>query len=93
MTGEMYSFRYVDDLLFCFQHEHEATRFKWMLKERLQKFGSELNEDKTKVCRFGRFARENGRRNKEARTTFNFLGYTFYNRISKANHYTRVTKW
>ena len=27
MKGEMYSYRYADDLLFCFQHEYEAIKF------------------------------------------------------------------
>jgi len=28
IKGEMYSFRYADDLLFCFQHENQAIKFR-----------------------------------------------------------------
>lgn len=87
MKGEMYSFRYADDLLFCFQHQYEAEKFQKMLKERLMKFGLKLNEEKTKLCRFGRFARENSKRYQETRATFNFLGFTFYNGISRNGRY------
>jgi hypothetical protein len=87
MSGEMYSFRYADDLLFCFQHQYEAIKFQEMLKERLQKFGLKLNEAKTKLCRFGRFARENSKRCQEKRATFNFLGFTFYNGYSRTGKY------
>ncbi len=57
MQGEMYSFRYADDILFCFQFRQDAIRFQKMLKERLSQFSLKLNEDKTKLCRFGRYAR------------------------------------
>lgn len=87
MTGEMYSFRYADDNLFCFQHHYEAVKFQEMLKERLQKFGLKLNEAKTKLCRFGKFAKENSEKYHEKRATFNFLGFTFYNGYSRAGKY------
>ena len=108
IKGEMYSFRYADDLLFCFQHENQAMKFKEMLKVRLQKFGLKVNNQKTKLCRFGKFAKENSKRHNENRATFNFLGFTFYNGISRADKYkvgcrteskrlsatmNRVTQW
>lgn len=108
INGEMYSFRYADDLLFCFQHENQAIKFQEMLKNRLQKFGLELNLQKSKLCRFGKFARENSKRQNERRDTFSFLGFTFYNGISRNGKYkvgcrteskrlsaamNRVTKW
>lgn len=108
MRGEMYSYRYSDDLLFCFQHEYEAMKFQKMLKARLRKFSLELNEEKTKLCRFGKFARENCKKNQEKLSTFSFLGFTFYNGISRNGKYkvgcrteskklnmsmNRVTEW
>jgi len=108
IKGEMYSFRYTDDLLFCFQHENQAMKFREMLKARLQKFGLKINDQKTKLCRFGKFAKENSKRHSENRATFNFLGFTFYNGTSRAGKYkvgcrteskrlnvtmNRVTQW
>lgn len=87
INGEIYSFRYADDLLFCFQHENQAIKFQGMLKERLQKFGLEINLQKSKICRFGKFAKENSKRQNERRGTFSFLGFTFYNGISRNGKY------
>ena len=92
MRGQMQCFRYADDILFCFQYRQDAIRFKFMLKERLSKFKLRLNEDKTKLCRFGRFAEEQRQKYGEKRSTFDFLGFTFYNRESKAGKYTVGTK-
>ena len=58
-----------------------------MLKARLSKFSLELNEEKTKLCRFGKFARENSKKNHEKLSIFSFLGFTFYNGISRNGKY------
>lgn len=84
---EMYSFRYADDILFCFQHQYEASKFLKMLKERLGKFGLQFNEAKTKLCRFGRFAKENSKVYQEQGATFSFLGFTIYNGYSRTGKY------
>lgn len=108
IKGEMYNFRYADDLLFCFQCKDQAIKFKSMLEVRLQKFGLSLNLEKSKLCRFGRFAKANSQIHKERRSTFTFLGFTVYNGISRQGKYkvgcrtesrrlsasmNRVTKW
>lgn len=87
MKGEMYNFRYADDNLFCFQLKVDVLKFQSALKKRLEKFGLKLNEDKTKLCRFGRYARQNAAKCHEIRATFNFLGFTFYNGISRNGKY------
>jgi len=88
IRGEMHSFRYADDVLFCFQYRRDAIRYMDALRRRLQKFGLCLNEDKTQLVRFGRFAERDRRRRGEPRATFGFLGFTFYNRRSRADKYT-----
>lgn len=108
MRGEMYSFRYADDTLFAFQYRRDAVRFMKAFRLRLNKFNLRLNEDKTKLCRFGRFAERDRRLYGEKRSTFGFLGFTFYNSISRSRKYTvgvrtqskrlcgamnRITKW
>jgi RNA-directed DNA polymerase len=88
LKGKMYSFRYADDNLFCFQSFQDAIRFKKALENRLKKFGLRLNESKSQICRFGRFAEENRKRAGEKRKTFQFLGFTLYNKTSRQGKYT-----
>ena len=75
--GEAYVVRYADDFVCFFQYENEAEKFYRELKERLAKFGLELAEDKSKIMRFGRFAKQNSKDGKTE--TFDFLGFTFIN--------------
>ena len=88
LSGEMHSVRYADDCLFCFQRFDDAMRFKKALTARLQKFGLSINESKSQLCRFGRFAEANRRRIGEKRKTLQFLGFTLYNKTSRRGKYT-----
>jgi group II intron reverse transcriptase/maturase len=75
--GEVRIVRYVDDLVITFQLEGDAREMKRMLAERLARFGLELHPEKTRVIRFGRFARENAHLDGRTRPeTFDFLGFT-----------------
>lgn len=87
VSGEMRCFRYADDTLFTFQYRQDAIKFMSVLNKRLSKFSLELNHDKTKLCRFGKFAERDRKRRGEKRSTFNFLGFTFYNSISRNGKY------
>jgi hypothetical protein len=50
-----------------------------LLRKRLNNFGLEIAEDKTKMLEFGRYAeQERARRGLGRPETFNFLGFTFY---------------
>jgi len=75
--GETYTVRYADDLVLAFQYETDARAMTKALAERLAKFELQLHPDKTRVLRFGRFARRDcahdGRQRPE---TFDFLGFT-----------------
>ena len=57
--GDVTMVRYADDAILGVQHQHEAERYLADLKEHLRKYGLELNEDKTRLIRFGRFAKQN----------------------------------
>jgi len=71
-----------------FQHENEADTFYRELKERLKKFGLELAEDKSRVIRFGRFAKQ---KSKDGKTeTFDFLGFTHINGVTRTGQYRVV---
>ena len=69
--------RYADDSVLGFEGKGEALRFVEALTERLAKFGLSLNEQKTRVLAFGRFAAEQSRRSGQRRPeTFDFLGFS-----------------
>jgi group II intron reverse transcriptase/maturase len=77
--GDVIIVRYADDAVLGFERREEAERFLEQLRERVAKFGLELQPDKTRLIEFGRFAAE--RRNKRGEgkpETFNFLGFTHY---------------
>jgi group II intron reverse transcriptase/maturase len=75
--GEVYIVRYADDVVMGFQLEQDAQAMRTAVGERLTQFGLELHLDKTRVLRFGRYAREQSERHGEGRpATFDFLGFT-----------------
>jgi hypothetical protein len=78
-AGEAYAVRYADDNVWAFQYEGDAKRFRKLLRKRLNNFGLEIAEDKTKMLEFGRYAeQERAKRGLGRPETFNFLGFTFY---------------
>jgi RNA-directed DNA polymerase len=75
--GDVIIVRYADDAVIGFQHEYEAEKFLKELREQLRQYGLELNEDKTRLIRFGRFARQNRDERGEGKPeSFTFLGFT-----------------
>jgi RNA-directed DNA polymerase len=77
LRGEMVLIRYADDLIICFQHREDAERVAGVLWKRFAKYGLELHEEKTRLIAFGRFAKENLRRQGQNKPpTFDFLGLT-----------------
>ena len=69
---------YADDFVCCFQNKDEAEDFYERLKHRMKHFGLELEESKSRLIEFGRFAEEKCRANGERPGTFTFLGFTHY---------------
>jgi len=75
--GEVIIVRYADDFIVGFQYKDDAERFHLDLRDRLGKFSLALNEEKTRLIEFGRFADTNRRgRGGGKAETFNFLGFT-----------------
>jgi len=73
--GDVTIVRYADDAILGFQQQHEAERYLGELKEHLREYGLELNEEKTRLIRFGRFARQNRAERGEGKPeSFTFLG-------------------
>ena len=74
--GEAYLTRFADDFVANFQYRRDAEEFQLNLKDRFRKFGLELAEEKTRIMRFGRFAREKLGTTGQKPDTFDFLGFT-----------------
>ncbi|MCL5981330.1 MAG: group II intron reverse transcriptase/maturase [Firmicutes bacterium] len=84
--GEAYIVRYADDFICMFQYENEANAFYEALEARLEKFNLELAKEKSKVIRFGRFAKQHSADGKT--DTFDFLGFTHINGVTLTGKYT-----
>ena len=78
-------------LVACFQYETDARRFRGALEGRLEKFHLELEPSKTRVLRFGRFAKRDAERRGERVVVFDFLGLTHYCGTSRAGRFK--LKW
>jgi len=76
--GHMSLVRYSDDFAVCCESEKDARNFLELLHTRLEKFGLQVAEDKTKVLKFGRKVWKQSQRSKEKVETFTFLGFTHY---------------
>ena len=75
---------YADDFVVTFQHKDEAENFYNRLKRRMGYFGLQMEEEKSRLIEFGRFAEQNSqRRRNRAADTFTFLGFTHYCSASK----------
>lgn len=75
---------YADDFVVCFQYKADAEQFYEALKHRMGHFGLSLEEEKSRLLEFGKFAVQNRKRaGKGKPETFNFLGFTHYCSKSK----------
>lgn len=80
LKGEAHLIRFADDFIIMFQHENEAEMIYSALIERLRKFGLEVEQSKTHILPFGRY--------KGKKETFDFLGFTHYNSVTRTGKYT-----
>lgn len=91
--GEIIVVRYADDFVVGFQYESDAKCFRHELDLRMAKFGLEIHPDKTRLIRFGRYARSDRRERGEGKPeTFNFLGFTHMCGKSKAGKFLLCRK-
>jgi RNA-directed DNA polymerase len=75
--GDVIVVRYADDSVVGFEQRHDIVTFLAALRTRMAKFGLKLNEEKTRVLEFGRYAVERrARRGQRRPETFDFLGFT-----------------
>ena len=69
---------YADDFVACFQYREEAEEFYKHLRRRMEHFGMTIEETKSSLIEFGRYAEERCGRKGEKPGTFTFLGFTHY---------------
>lgn len=69
---------YADDFVVCFQYRDDAEMFYKHLIVRMNNFGLRLEEEKSRLIEFGRYAQENAERKGRKVDTFTFLGFTHY---------------
>jgi RNA-directed DNA polymerase len=87
MSGMCQLVRYADDFVCLVQHRQDAEALETMLRERFAKFGLTLHPEKTRTISFGRYERENARRQGRKANTFDFLGFTHYGGTSRRGHF------
>jgi RNA-directed DNA polymerase len=91
--GEVYVVRYADDFAMAFQREQDARAMHAALAERLAKFDLELHPDKTRVIRFGRFARQDCERDGLKKpATFDFLGFTHISSVDRTGEHFQLKR-
>lgn len=87
--GETFLVVYADDFITGFQYKWEAEAYYKELEKRMNKFGLELENSKSRLIEFGRFAVENRKKKGLGKPeTFNFLGFTFYCSKDRLNRFS-----
>lgn len=77
LVGTAHLVRYADDFVIGFQRRDEAEALLERMRERFSKFGLKLHAEKTRLIRFGKFARRDSPLdNRKRPETFDFLGFT-----------------
>jgi group II intron reverse transcriptase/maturase len=85
--GEAYYFRFADDFLACFRYKGDAQDFQRRLSDRLEGFNLQVAPEKTQCIKFGRFAREDARKQGQKPKEFTFLGFTHYCGKTRKGHF------
>lgn len=79
VEGNTFLVVYADDFIAGFQYQREAEEYYEALKERMSKFGLELESSKSKIIKFGKYTEQSRKQLGEGKPeTFDFLGFTFY---------------
>jgi group II intron reverse transcriptase/maturase len=78
LGGACFMVRYADDFICMVQYQDDARYVEQALRDRFAKFELELHSEKTRTISFGRYERENARRQGRGAGTFDFLGFTHF---------------
>lgn len=82
MRGRATLCRFADDFVIGFETREDAERVQRVLGKRMAKFGLDLHPDKTRLVQFDRPGRDQG--GGKGPGTFDFLGFTFFWRRTRA---------
>lgn len=92
-NGDVMIVRYADDSVLGFESKRDVDRFIEDMKVRFAQFGLTLNEDKTRVLQFGRFAAQARAKQGLAKPpTFDFLGFTHICGRSRSNGWFQLKR-
>jgi group II intron reverse transcriptase/maturase len=93
MQGTAHLVRYADDFIVGFQHQPEAEEYQRRLGARLHEFGLTVHPTKTRLLRFGLFARQDcGQDGRKKPATFDFLGFTHISGVTKKGAFRVVRR-
>lgn len=91
--GKSFLVVYADDYLAGFEEKREAQSYYKEMQKRLGKYGLEIEESKSRLLEFGRYAKERRKRRGEGKPeTFDFIGFTFYCGENQAGKYCVIPK-
>lgn len=91
--GDVMIVRYADDSVIGFESKADVDQFLEDLKARFAQFGLTLNEDKTRVLQFGRFAAQaRAKQGLPKPPTFDFLGFTHICGKSRSNGWFQLKR-
>jgi group II intron reverse transcriptase/maturase len=79
--------RYADDFICLVQSKNDADRILKALQNRFAKYQLQLHPEKTSVFSFGRYERQNARKEGRKANTFDFLGFTHYCDVARKGHF------
>jgi len=79
--------RYADDFVCVVRYEEDAKRIEKGLRNRFNKYGLELHPTKSRSMSFGRFERENAKKQTRRANTFDFLGFTHFCDVSRRGRF------
>ncbi len=90
LRGKATFIRFADDGVFGFERQDDARRVLAVLSKRMERFGLTLHPEKTRLLDFRRPSRSRG----EGRspTTFDFLGFCWYWRRTRAGSWAVACK-
>ena len=78
LKGETSEIRYADDMVFVFQHASQAERFYNVLERRLNKYGLQMHEGKSRVLPSGNRAAARAHSAGKRIPAYKFVGFTWY---------------
>lgn len=70
--------RFADDFVCTVRYQDDAKIIEQALKQRFEEFGMEIHPTKSRNISFGRFEKENAKKQNRKANTFDFLGFTHF---------------